>query len=236
MKTELKKGKALVLVGGPGSGKTMMAREISIKNKNGGTRFKIIGINDLLKGRFALGEVLKGSPDVVIVEQFIPTEENFNLMKPLISNDSIQIERKGEDPHMIPTPHFILCTTEMFSKIGDRRYNIVNLDQPVTDDTEETNLTKRLANAEIMIVALSNKLMTLLSDQDKQTMTNMLGDFLIKGKELDGFKEPLLQGVELNLCDKCIYDVAYCSSFDVEYGNGGQVIECTMYSTKNTNI
>ena len=117
------KEKAVLIRGPQGSGKTTLAIKIS-RNRGGLVKY-LLG-TDCLKGRFTLGTLLYDEPATVIIEDFEPTEENLELMKPLISNDTITIEQKGA----VRTPNFILCSGNKDAiphDIKGRRYAVIDL-------------------------------------------------------------------------------------------------------------
>jgi len=97
---ELEKGKALVLVGPVGSGKTMLAR--SIASRYGAYNF------------VTQGEILRSfngplDTTTVIVEEFTPDWETLVSIGRLATNPLIQIEKMREEPQLKTTPNVILC-------------------------------------------------------------------------------------------------------------------------------
>ena len=107
----LKKGKALVILGNQGSGKTTRA----IKEAENIGTFSITTI-DKLYTSFSLGEILSENPQVVIVEECSVTILDDPQIKKLVSTDKLVFEKRGENPRTVPNIRWIftVCLVEGF--------------------------------------------------------------------------------------------------------------------------
>jgi len=106
--------KALVIIGGQGSGKTTKA--IAAAKAVGSYVF----LNyHSLKSRFELGSALEKSPACVIVEEAPLRLLEDPIIKGLVSNDKIVIERKGQDPMDVDAPEKWIFTVQLDSRRFD---------------------------------------------------------------------------------------------------------------------
>jgi len=126
----LEKGKALIITGGKGVGKTTTA--IKIANKHG--THILTSLQEIRQGDFALSQVLEDEPDTVIIEdilnEFNKHGQSLDQMKPLITDETINIERKGKSSKFVKLPNFIICTgSKEALKLGanERRFTILPL-------------------------------------------------------------------------------------------------------------
>lgn len=120
---KLERGKALVLVGAPGSGKTTFAGIISAMN---GCCEPVSCSVSRFTEKF--NQILHKEPDVVIVEEFQLVKDSVNILKPFIAGNKIQVEVRGEPSRAIPTPFFIITTTVAPElDPSDRRFNVVHI-------------------------------------------------------------------------------------------------------------
>jgi len=79
---------------------------------------------------FALSQVLKHEPDVVIIDDDDLPDDFQDFMKPLITNTKISIDCQGEKPKYVKAPHFIICTgaiDPLELKVSKRRFTVVSL-------------------------------------------------------------------------------------------------------------
>lgn len=130
MNIRLEKGKALIITGGRGVGKTTMAIETAVEH---GT-YKTTSLRGMQEGNFALGRILDGEPDTVIIEdalnEFTNTQKVIDTLKQLIVFPKTIIDRKGMVPVKVRTPNFIICTgviDPLKIDANDRRFTIVSL-------------------------------------------------------------------------------------------------------------
>lgn len=123
----LKRGIAIVLVGEQGCGKTLLATELAEAH---GTSAWIDG--DRLHSHFGLGSLLAQQPTTLIVEGFPASAEGQGVLKNLIANPTIVVERKGKNPTEVPTPHVIICTHahEFVLPPHSRRFNVIRVLSP----------------------------------------------------------------------------------------------------------
>lgn len=123
----LEKGKALVITGGKGAGKSTLARKIA---HNTGDYISTT-FNEMKEGAFALGRVLGDKPDAVIIEDDTNEfSDAFDFMKKLIASDTLMVDRKGMVPENVKTPHFIICTgaiDPLKLGISERRFTVLPL-------------------------------------------------------------------------------------------------------------
>lgn len=94
-------GKCLLISGPQGCGKTLMAMQLVDK-----TQAISIGIMDL-KRKF--NSWYSDPIKFVILEEF--SIKDAEIVIPYIANNTMVVERKGENPIEVAIPIFILCTT-----------------------------------------------------------------------------------------------------------------------------
>lgn len=116
--------KATMIYGPQGSGKGLRAAAIAESFK------QPVWIDaEKLFGRFGTGAI-PDRADVVIVDDFVGTAHNMNLLKTLVSCDRIVINRKHQATYERSRPHFIVCTGDpvalAYAEAG-RRFEIVNI-------------------------------------------------------------------------------------------------------------
>jgi MoxR-like ATPase len=118
-------GKALVIKGAQGSGKTLLATQLA----------KAEGVysNDHIEqvfGKNTFNHWLNELPDVVIVEG-APKPKHIDVIKSMIANDKITHNRKGKEPVEVKTPMFVFCTSDpelLNFGAQDRRFYVLELD------------------------------------------------------------------------------------------------------------
>jgi len=127
----LEKGKALIITGDEGVGKTTLARKIANTNSHSSLKYVIVTLQEITQSPFALGRVLGGEPDTVIIEDELNLiDSHLDFMKPLISNDEITVDRKGKKHELVKTPHFIICTGDkepLKHGMNERRFTVLPL-------------------------------------------------------------------------------------------------------------
>lgn len=122
---KLKKGKALVICGPQGSGKTLLAEVIAKKH---GT-YKVVGAG-MLCDRFS-ASIFTDNPDTVIVDEFIATEESLAVVMPLIKNEKVLVHQQCKSPMEANTPNFIFVTGDKDSiplDVSERRFMVVEVE------------------------------------------------------------------------------------------------------------
>ena len=100
------RGKALVLQGPEGCGKTLLAKQLAEAE---GT-YSETDMPGLVGGASRFSSWLDGAPDVVIVEG-IPAPYELDAVKHLVASPVLLRERKGEDAATVSAPMFIFCTS-----------------------------------------------------------------------------------------------------------------------------
>lgn len=119
---KLKKGKALIICGPQGSGKTLLAEVIAKKH---GT-YKVVDAS-MLRDRFN-ASIFTDNPDTVIVDEFVATEKNLEAIMPLIKNEKVIVHEKYKSPIEASTPNFIFVTGDKDAlplDVSERRFMVV---------------------------------------------------------------------------------------------------------------
>lgn len=118
---KLERGRALVLVGAPVSGKTTFAGIIAATN--GYPRPISCGISQLTE---KFSPIFNEEPDIVVVEEVLFDAETITLLTPLIANSAINVEARGARSREVHTPFFIITTT-VAPMLDNRHFNVVHL-------------------------------------------------------------------------------------------------------------
>lgn len=125
MNIKLEKGRALVLVGPQGCGKSLIAREIAKQHGS----YKEVDA-DVLENSFELGEALSSEPRTVVVDGIPTSVATMRLLKSLITSNEVVCERRGLEPKTVPAPNFIFCSGDadaLGHDLGDRRFRVLHL-------------------------------------------------------------------------------------------------------------
>lgn len=123
------RGRALIIAGPQGSGKTSLARDIV--QAAGLARSEYRGVPaKSISNRFGLADALSSNPKVVIVDDVVPDEAFFELAKVLASEDLIEVSPKGKDAYMAKNPIWIF-TTHLPVELpeGTRRFTVITLNE-----------------------------------------------------------------------------------------------------------
>jgi hypothetical protein len=126
MKYELTKGRALVITGDQGSGKSTMARKIA---ENYGS-FKIAEGFEL-NFSFGFSNYLEGEPDALIIEGLLGGRGVEAIWK-MLSSDSMVCNLKGRPSFLVKTPYIIVCLDDnsVLPMIqDDRRFKIIHIEE-----------------------------------------------------------------------------------------------------------
>lgn len=119
----LQRGRALVLRGPQGCGKSLLARQIAMRHG----RYAELHPNDLTE---VFTGWLAGEPDSVIVEEAdMLCPRGVATVKSLVTNGQAVLARKGHEPAMVRSPLVILCSQGMagWLKDADPRFRVVDL-------------------------------------------------------------------------------------------------------------
>ncbi len=121
---QLERGKALVIVGPEGSGKSVLARSIAMHY--GKFQEVELGVNF----DFQLRDALNGRVKTLIIDGE-PSDHDRALLKSLITSPATSIRVPfSKTVRTVPTPHLIFCSgsTDWLGD-SDRRFTIVHADK-----------------------------------------------------------------------------------------------------------
>lgn len=123
MKHMFEDGKAIIINGKPGSGKTSLASAIALSC---GSYRTVAAIE--LKDPFKIGHTLCATPNTVIVEECTQEVINSDYVKHLITDRHVKAERKGKEPVVMQSPNFIFVGNggDLKLDIDARRFMVIN--------------------------------------------------------------------------------------------------------------
>lgn len=127
-KIRIQPGKALVIVGPQGCGKSILARLVAEQYGS----FVETDARELETHR-GLDVLLAREPNTVICEGVPASEEAQIKLKALITSDEVKVVRKHGSPKMVSTPNFIFYTDEanpLPPTAEARRFYVVQLGVP----------------------------------------------------------------------------------------------------------
>jgi energy-coupling factor transporter ATP-binding protein EcfA2 len=125
MEASIEKGRALVLAGPEGGGKSKLARELAAAHGS-----YVETDARALQSPFRLGKLLAGKPDTIIVNEVPAHLITAPETKSLVANESIVIHRKGCEEKIMPAPNFIFCTGDVNAlrlHPHDRRFTVIRV-------------------------------------------------------------------------------------------------------------
>ena len=117
MDIELKRGKILVISGPQGSGKTILARKIA-ENYGAFRELDAVSLNDTRE----LDHAIASGVATIIFDEAPCAKEIVARLKDIVTNPTVTVNRKYQEPVSVATPNFIICTS------GDQHFLVVTVE------------------------------------------------------------------------------------------------------------
>jgi ABC-type hemin transport system ATPase subunit len=127
MKVQIEKGRALVLAGPQGCGKTRLARKLAAE---AGPYAEISA--EAARCDFNLSRLLAHRLAVIIVDEATAATFRSPELRELITTDEAVAHGRGRPEELVPAPNFIFCTGDVNAVgelAGDRRFFVVRVDE-----------------------------------------------------------------------------------------------------------
>ena len=124
MEAKFEKGRALVLVGPQGCGKTLLARKLAAAAGS----YRELNAREL-ESNCDFWPVLEQEPATCIVDGLPQGKEVLLRLKAMLTNTETVVHRKRQEPKRVRSPNFIFCTSdpEPLKYVEGRRFHIVRI-------------------------------------------------------------------------------------------------------------